>query len=85
MLKKVDKILLITSILLFAIGIVMIFSASSVTSYVKDKAPYAYCLKQVIFLVFSFILAWFLIKFPTKSYAYISWLAMIAIIVLLIV
>ena len=85
MLKKVDKILLITSILLFAIGIVMIFSASSVTSYVKDKAPYAYCLKQVIFLVFSFILAWFLIKFPTKSYAYIIWLAMIAIIVLLIV
>ena len=81
-LKKVDKILLFTSILLFIIGLIMIFSSSNVASYMKfDKAPYAFFLRQSIFLIFSFILALVIIRFPIKSYSYISWIGIIVIIV----
>lgn len=84
--KRMDKILLFTSIILFAIGLVMIFSSSNVASYMKfDKAPYAFFLRQLIFLTLSFILALFLIKFKTKAYSYISWIGIIGIIILLII
>lgn len=84
--RRMDKILLIASIILFAIGLVMIFSSSNVASYMKfDKAPYAFFLRQLIFLGFSFVLALFVIKFPTKTYSYISWIAIIAVIILLII
>lgn len=84
--KRMDKILLFVSILLFVVGLIMIFSSSNVASYMKfDKAPYAFFLRQLIFLTFSFVLALFIIRFPTKIYSYISWIAIIAIIILLII
>ncbi len=85
-LRKMDKILLITSVILFVIGLIMIFSSSNVASYMKfDRAPYAFFLRQLIFLTFSGFLAFFIIKFPTKAYSYISWFAIIVVIILLII
>lgn len=85
-LKYTDKILLFATIILFAVGLVMIFSSSNVASYMKfDKAPYAFFARQLIFLTFSFGLSFFIIRFSTKSYGYISWIAIIAIIILLII
>lgn len=81
-----DKILLITSIILFVFGLVMIFSSSNVASYMKfNRAPYAFFLRQLIFLTFSLFLAFIIIKFHTKTYSYISWFAIIVVIILLIV
>lgn len=68
-LKSIDKPLFFISILLFAFGLVMIFSASNVTAYMKYSAsPYNYFLKQFIFLVGSFILATFVIRVESKYY-----------------
>ena len=85
-LKRMDKILLITSIVLFIFGLVMIFSSSNVASYMKfNRAPYAFFLRQAIFLGFSLVLSFIIIRFHTKTYSYISWFAIIVVIILLIV
>ena len=58
--KKMDKILLITSIILFVLGLVMIFSSSNVASYMKfNRAPYAFFMRQLIFVSVSFLMAFF--------------------------
>lgn len=86
MLKKMDKTLLITSIILFIIGIIMIFSASNVTSFMKNNnAPYYYVIRQMIFLSISCLLSFFVIKFNTKSYNFWSWVLLIIVTFLLIV
>ena len=75
-LKNLDKPLLLISIILFIIGLIMIFSASNVTAYMKYSAsPYRYFIKQSIFLVVSIIGSFFFIRFKTKSYNIIMTLA----------
>ena len=72
--KYIDKSLLFSTILLFIIGLIMIFSASNVTAYMTQAvSPYNYFLKQSLFLVVGFILFLFMIKFTTKSYGMFSW------------
>ena len=84
MLRKVDKILLITSILLFIIGLVMIYSASSVTSFMKFKTtPYHFFNRQLLFFIASLIMSFIIIRFNTKTYGYISWFIIIGMIPLL--
>ena len=86
MLRKMDKILLISSLILFLIGLVMVFSASNVTSFMQYQAsPYHFFSRQLIFLVVSFVLSFFILKFSTKTYGYISWIAIVGLIGLLIV
>lgn len=71
-LKNIDKPLLIISIILFIYGLIMIFSASNVTAFMKYAAsPYNYFIKQLFFLVGSLILGIILLKFNSKSYYYI--------------
>ena len=64
--KYLDKPLLLISTILFIIGLIMIFSASNVTAYMKYYAtPYRFIYKQVIFLLvslFAGIIAIFLVK-----------------------
>lgn len=77
-LKNIDKKLLFTSIILFAFGLVMIYSASNVTAYMlNDASPGRYFFKELIFIITGFIGACFLIKFKTKSYSVFSWIAII--------
>lgn len=67
--KKIDIPLLIVSILLFSIGLIMIFSSSNVTAFMKQAAsPYHYFIKQSIFLVIGIIASLIVIKFHTKGY-----------------
>ena len=48
--KYVDKPLLIVSVLLFIIGLIMVFSASNVTAYMSHEvSPYNYFIKQAFF------------------------------------
>ena len=84
MLRKLDKCLVICTIILLILGLVMIFSASNVTSYMlKARSPYYYFLRQFIFLIISLILSFFILKINTKSYHYFSFLLVLVITALL--
>jgi len=73
-LKYIDKPLLIVTIILFIIGLIMVFSASNVTAYMTYAvSPYNYFIKQAIFLVVGLIISLVIIKFNTRSYGFFSW------------
>ena len=72
--KHLDKPLLFTTVLLFIIGLVMVFSASNVTAYMSHAvSPYNYFIKQLIFLATGLFLFLIMIRFNTKSYGMFSW------------
>ena len=72
--KYIDKPLFITTVLLFIMGLIMVFSASNVTAYMSHAvSPYNYFLKQGIFLLIGFVMFLIMIKFNTKSYGIFSW------------
>lgn len=84
MLKKMDRWLLLLTLVLFAIGLVMVFSASNVAAFMRYSAsPYRFVAKQALFLAISFVCALFIIRINTKTYSVLSWPGMIGIIVLL--
>ena len=82
--KNLDKPLFLLSLVLFVLGLVMIFSASSVTSYMSGGSPYAYFLRQGLFLLISFIICIFVVKFNTKFYGIVSNLLLIIFVGILI-
>ncbi len=83
--KNMDKPLLIISIILFAFGLVMIFSASNVTAYMKYSTnPYYYFIKQLIVLASSTIVGIIIIKFHSKTYKWFSWMGVLGVIGLLL-
>lgn len=71
--KYLDKPLLIVTVLLFILGLVMVFSASNVTAYMSHAvSPYNYFLKQGFFLLGGLIMSLFLICFSEKTYCKFS-------------
>ena len=66
--KYLDKPLLVTTVLLFIIGLIMVFSASNVTAYMSHEvSPYNYFIKQAVFLLAGLIMFFVMIKFTTKT------------------
>lgn len=85
-LRYIDKPLLMISIILFSIGLVMVFSASNVTAYMSHLvSPYNYFFKQAFFLISGVFLASIMLCFSTKTYGKISRLLLIVFTMLLIV
>lgn len=85
MIKKMDKTLLITSIILLVIGLIMVFSASNVTSFMKYKTtPYHFFNRQLLFFIISIIISLIMIRFNTKTYGYMSWPIILGLIALLV-
>lgn len=83
--KYIDKPLLIVSVILFVIGLIMVFSASNVTAYMTHAvSPYNYFIKQSIFLFAGIILSLIMIKFTTKAYGMFSWGFLIIVIISLL-
>ena len=75
-LKRIDKPLLIISTILFALGLVTIYSASNVTAYMlNDADPSRYFMKESIFLIVGVFVCLVFIMIPTKRYGPLSWLA----------
>lgn len=72
MLKKMDKILLISSSVLFIFGLIMIFSASSVTAYNKGLTPDHYFIRQLLFIGVGSVLSFFIMIFNLKTEGRIS-------------
>jgi len=81
-----DIWLLILMLIFSIIGLIMIFSASSVSTVLRYNVPqYHFFLRQAIFLIGSFIIGFLVvIRFPTSKYKYLTPLATIGIIVALI-
>ena len=88
--KHLDKPLLIITVILFILGLIMVFSSSNVTAYMSHAvSPYNYFIKQSIFLFIGFILFFIGIRFNTKSYGMFSWglliISIASLVVLLII
>ena len=62
----------------------MIFSASNVTSYMNGGSPYAYFLRQGLFLLVSFVFCIIIVKFNTKFYGMMSNVLLFLFVVVLI-
>ena len=78
--KGMDKTLLILSVILFSLGLIMIYSASNVTAFMQyDASPSRYFVKELVFILAGFIFTVFFINIPTKRYSKLSWVATIAI------
>ncbi len=84
-LQKMDKVLLLLMFIYSIFGLIMIFSASSVSTVLRYNVPqYHFFIRQAIFLVVSFIIGFvFVLNIPTSKYKYFSYIAMVGIIVAL--
>ena len=83
--SKIDKTLLFTMILLCSIGLIMVFSSSSVAAILRyNKPPTYFFIKQLIFLIVSFIGGIIILHIPLNFYKRVSWLLIAGIIAVLI-
>ena len=83
--KYMDKPLLIITVLLFVMGLIMIFSASNVTAYMNfDASPYNYFVKQGVILIIGLFFSLVMIRFNTNAYGLFSRILMLIFMVLLI-
>ncbi len=72
-LRKLDIPLLLVSIILLALGLVMVFSSSSIAAVLQyNQTEYYFFKKQVIVVIGGLIIAFFLLFFKTKNYSVLS-------------
>lgn len=83
-LSKLDKPLLMATIIFFIFGLIMILSASSMESYMRyNFSPYHYFFRELIFLAAGLILFFVVIFINTSGYKKIDLLLIILTIILL--
>ena len=84
--SKMDIPLFILTIFFVVVGLVMIYSASSISRVVRyGYAPYHFFIRQAIFVSVSLIVGIFIIiKLPTRTYGFLAWPALIAVILALV-
>lgn len=71
--KHIDKWLLFITILLFAIGTIMIFSASNVSFYMRyASSPYRFLFRQIMILGFGFIISCVIVFVNIKTTSNVS-------------
>ncbi len=72
--SKMDLVLLVLMVFYSIFGLIMIFSASSVSTVLRyNVAQYHFFIRQAIFLGVAFIFGFLIIlRFPTKKYHYFS-------------
>lgn len=83
--KRMDKPLFFATILMCIIGLVMVFSASNISSVLQyHVSTYYFFRKQLIVMVAGFIFGiLFLLRFPISKFHYLKSLMMIGIIIAL--
>ncbi|HPE14546.1 MAG TPA: FtsW/RodA/SpoVE family cell cycle protein [Bacilli bacterium] len=85
-LKMIDKKLLIATIALFVLGLIMVFSSSNITAFMRYQYdnPASFFVRQLFFLILGGIGFLIFLKFSTKSYPLIGWLSTIIVGVILL-
>ena len=83
LLSKMDIPLFIITIIYCILGLIMIYSASSVSAVILyDYTPYHYFIRQAIFLIASFLVVFpIVISMPTRNYKVFAWPAVIILII----
>lgn len=66
--NKMDKVLLILSLIMFIFGLFMILDASSMKSFLEYGTNTKYFTKQLIILIVSLVASIFVLTVPTKKY-----------------
>ncbi len=86
LISKMDKPLLILTIIYAVLGLVMILSASSVSAVLRYNVPSSYFfIRQSVFVGVSFLIGFlFVLRFPTSKYKYVTPLLVFGILVSLI-
>lgn len=82
--KKIDKLILISVILLSLFGLLMIYSSSSIWAEYKFNDPYKYLKTQALFLTIGYIIIYFVSNIPYQLYKKYSNIILISCIILLI-
>lgn len=82
--NKMDKVLLILTIIMFIFGLFMILDASSMKSFLEYGVNTKFFTKQLIILIVSFFASIFVLTVPTKKYKKIVIPITIGILVLLL-
>lgn len=84
--KKIDKILLISVIILSLFGLLMIYSSSSIWATYKYNDPYRYLKSQAIFLILGYFIIFITSKVDYHLYKkYSNHILIISIILLILV
>lgn len=79
--NKIDKPLLITTMIFFIFGLVMVFSASSMESYMRyGSSPYYYFFRQALFIGIGSVIFFFVTRIPIKAYKNLSYILLVAVI-----
>ena len=82
--NRIDKPLFIIFMILILLGLVMIYSSSSISSVLRyNKPSYFFFEKQLIFIIGAFIVGYFIMKTPTKFYKGIAYLGLVVFSILL--
>lgn len=85
--RRIDKKLLLFTVLLFVLGLLMVFSSSSVAAFMRYKYsnPASFFIRQAIFMGFGALFFLVAIRFSTKSYGPLSWVGLVILAVVLLV
>ena len=84
--SKMDIPLFILTIFFIIVGLVMIYSSSSISSVVRyGYEPYHFFIRQAIFVIMALLVSFILIiRLPTRNYGVLAWPALIIIILALV-
>lgn len=82
--KKIDKIILISVIIISLFGLLMIYSSSTIWAEYKFNDPYKFLKTQGIFLIIGYFLIYIISKIPYQTYQKYSNIILIICIILLI-
>lgn len=82
--RMMDKPLFFSTLVMFIIGLIMIFSASYVKAYVSGGNTYQYFIKQSVILTLAGIMFLMVIKIPTAVYKKLAYPGIILLILSLI-
>ena len=82
--KKIDKYILISVILISLFGLLMIYSSSTIWAEYKFNDPYKFLKTQAIFLIIGYFLIYIISNIPYQTYLKYSNLILISCILLLI-
>ncbi len=82
--RKIDKFLLVLIIFYSVLGLMMILSASSVSTVLRyHVSSYHFFVRQLAALIVAYIIGFVILLIPTKRYGFLSFLAVIGVIALL--